>query len=154
MKIFGVLILIILGCGLLGCNYNGQNETPLFLQPARPTPPEVLSEPPPVTEPLVATFDSIDKNVFQKYCTSCHSPNGAGKRVLLDLQSLLESPLELIIPGNPDESIPGDPDESGLVIAIERTDNKRMPPEKSGYSALSDETKIIIRKWIENGAKD
>lgn len=225
MKSFGVLILLLLSCGLQSCNYNGQNETPLYLQPAIPTPPETLSEmsfigiaqkvlipkcischgdagnvnlesygevvknlalikksvfidktmpkrgsltkeqldalwnwlemgapeqpqngPPPVTEPLIATFDSIAKNVFQTSCKDCHNPEGTGKRILLDKESLLNSPLELIIPGNPDES--------GLIIAIERDDSKRMPPEKSGYKALSDDTKAIIRKWIENGAKD
>ena len=225
MKIIGVSILILISCGLQGCNYSGQNEVPLFLRPSTPTPPETLTElsfagitqklfapkcischgdsgnvnlesygevlknlslikksvfvdksmpkkgsltkeqleylwnwiemgapeqpqdgPPPGTEPFIATFDSIDKNVFQVSCKDCHNPDGTGKRVPLDKEALLNSPLELIIPGNSDES--------GLIVAIERTDSKRMPPEKSGYSALSDETKAIIRKWIENGAKD
>lgn len=102
--------------------------------------------PPIEEEPLIATFASIDKHVFQVSCKDCHNPTGTGKRVGLDKESLLNSPLELIIPENPDES--------GLVIAIERDDSKRMPPEKEGYSALKEETKAIIRKWIENGAKD
>ena len=114
-------------------------------QPANGEPPPVV-EPPPMIEPLVATYESIDKHIFQKSCKDCHNPLGSGKRVSLEKEALLNSPLELIIPQNPDES--------GLVIAIERNDNKRMPPEKDGYSALTDETKIIIRQWIENGAKD
>ncbi len=99
-----------------------------------------------VEEPIVPTYDSINKHVFQKTCKECHTITGSGKRVLLDKDSLLSSPLELIIPGNPDES--------GLVIDIERSDDKRMPPQKEGYSALTNETKAAIRKWIENGAKD
>ena len=97
-------------------------------------------------EPILATYDSINKNVFQTSCKDCHNPKESGKRVLLDKESLLNSPLELIIPGNADES--------GLTLAIERIDNKRMPPAKDGYAIVSDEAKLAIRKWIENGAKD
>ncbi len=104
------------------------------------------SAPFPAQDPLVPTFDSINKHVFQVTCKNCHKPDGTGKRVMLDQQSLLNSPLELILPGNPDES--------GLIIDIERTDEKRMPPAKEGYSALSDQTKLVIRQWIQNGAKD
>jgi uncharacterized membrane protein len=100
----------------------------------------------PEPEPIISTYDSINRHVFQTSCKECHNPTGTGKRVLLDKSSLLDSPLELVIPGNPDES--------GLVIDLERTDDKRMPPAKEGYSALKDEAKIAIRKWIENGAKD
>ena len=104
------------------------------------------TNPPIEEEPLIATFASIDKHVFQVSCKDCHNPTGTGKRVGLGKESLLNSPLVLIIPENPDES--------GLVIAIERTDSKSMPPEEEGYAALKEETKAIIRKWIENGAKD
>lgn len=100
----------------------------------------------PTPEPVLPTFESINKNVFQTSCKDCHNAAGSGKRILLDKDSLLNSPLELVIPTNPDES--------GLVIAIERIDNKRMPPDKEGYSALKNDIKTAIRKWIENGAKD
>lgn len=101
---------------------------------------------PPILEPLIATYDSINKLVFQTSCKDCHNASGSGRRISLEKEDLLNSPLELVLPGNPDES--------GLTVAIERADNKRMPPEKEGYAPLSDETKLIIRKWIENGAKD
>lgn len=112
------------------------------------------TNPPPENDPLVPTFDSINKHVFQKTCIDCHNPAGTGKRIALDKQSLLDSPLQLIIPGKPDEDNPGNWDESGLIVAIERTDDKRMPPAEEGYSALDAETKSAIRKWIQNGAKD
>lgn len=102
--------------------------------------------PPAEPDPILATYESINKHVFQVSCKDCHNPTGTGKRILLDKESLLNSPLELIIPGNPDES--------GLVIAIERGDDKRMPSAKEGYSALKDDEKAAVRKWIENGAKD
>ena len=103
-------------------------------------------KPPPETEPILATFESINARVFQTTCKDCHNPIDSGKRVPLDKESLLNSPLELVLPGNSDES--------GLVIAIERMDEKRMPPAKEGYSALSDEAKTAIRNWIQNGATD
>lgn len=100
----------------------------------------------PKPEPILPTYDSINRNVFQISCKDCHNSTGSGKRILFDKDALLNSPLELVIPGNPDES--------GLIVAIERIDGKRMPPAKEGYSALKDDAKTAIRKWIENGAKD
>ena len=101
---------------------------------------------PPTEEPLTATFASIDKHIFQEKCVACHSAGGQAKRILLDKQSLMDSPLELVLPGNSDES--------GLVIAVERTDDRRMPLAEAGYSELSVEEKAASRHWIDNGALD
>lgn len=95
---------------------------------------------------LVPTFDSINKHVLQTSCKDCHNATGSAPRVLLDRESLLTSPRELVLPGNPDES--------GLVLALERTDDNRMPPAKEGYSEVSIEIKNAIRTWIKNGARD
>ncbi|MGE4130551.1 MAG: c-type cytochrome, partial [Bdellovibrionales bacterium] len=109
--------------------------------------PETQTDSEPVeTTPLEAKFESIDKNIFQIRCITCHSPTGTGKRILLGRSDLLNSPLDLVLPGNPDES--------GLVIAIERADDKRMPPAKGGYSELKIDEKLAIREWIKNGASD
>lgn len=102
------------------------------------------TEPPP-PEPIRATYESINKNVFIPKCVTCHSEGNSAWQVLLSRQELLDSPLELVLPGNPDES--------GLMIAIERTDHKRMPPEKDGYSVLKNEEIEAIRKWITDGAE-
>lgn len=103
------------------------------------------SETPPPEEPLIATYDSIRTHVFESKCLTCHNPSGTGNKIPLDKEFLLNSPLELVLPENPDES--------GLIIALERKDNKRMPPEKEGYSALKPEVVQVIRDWITNGAK-
>jgi mono/diheme cytochrome c family protein len=103
------------------------------------------SLPPPV-EALKPTFDSIDSHIFQVKCVTCHSAGQEGQRILLDKLSLLNSPLELVIPGSPDDS--------GLLIAVERTDEKRMPLAKSGYSPLTADEIAAIRTWIANGASD
>lgn len=109
--------------------------------------PKISLAPPPANpDPLSPTFGSISRNIFEIKCISCHNSAGTGKRILLDKQSLLDSPLELIIPQNPDES--------GLVVSIERHDDKRMPPAKEGFTDLKFEEKAAIRIWIANGAKD
>lgn len=99
----------------------------------------------PAEDQLIATYDSIRKHVFEPKCLSCHNAVDSGKRISLDYQALLDSPLELILPGNADES--------GLIIALERIDDKRMPPAKEGYAALPAGQIQVIRAWIDGGAK-
>lgn len=93
---------------------------------------------------MIATYESIRSHIIEPKCLTCHNPTGEGNKVPLDRQGLLDSPLELVLPGNADES--------GLIIALERKDDKRMPPAKEGYSALKPEQIQIIREWINNGA--
>lgn len=103
-------------------------------------------QPEPEPEPLKPYFTSIKKELFDKRCISCHSPSGSASGVPLgSLKDILDSPRELVIPGNPDES--------GLIIAVERTDSKRMPPPEVG-NQLSKEVISVLRQWIENGAPE
>ncbi len=110
-----------------------------------PTP---TPEPTPTATPeeLEATFSSIREKILVKRCIFCHSGNGSAKHIPLStLEDLIDSPREIVLPGNADES--------GIVLAIERSDDKRMPPRTSG-SALSSEEIRVIREWITNGASD
>lgn len=95
---------------------------------------------------LTANFDSIYEQIFVKQCISCHSPGKPAHQVMLDKDSLMKSPLDLIIPGNIKES--------GLVVAIEREDERRMPPPKDGFAPLKPQEILTIKEWIKNGAKD
>lgn len=100
--------------------------------------------PTPTVEPLEATFESIQKNVLMVRCTMCHGSGGSAQHIpLLTREDLLNSPREIVIPGNADES--------GLVLALEREDEKRMPPQSAGQPLSEQEIKII-REWITNGA--
>ena len=96
--------------------------------------------------PLEPKFDSIKDNIFSIRCVGCHASYGEGKNVLFDTKAeLLDSPLDLVVPD--------DPDSSGLLLALRRNDNKKMPPIKM-HEALKDSEIAVIRAWIAHGAKD
>ncbi len=122
---------------------NGAPELP-DTEP-KPTPgPTATPSPTPTPAPLEPTFDSIKKNILTVRCIACHSGTGPAKHIPMQTrEDLVDSPREIVIPGNPDES--------GIVLAIERTDSKRMPPPDAG-AALSQKEKDVIRKWIQDGA--
>ena len=97
----------------------------------------------PTSKPLVATYESISENIILKKCIGCHSGGGNAARIpLTTLEEILNSPLELVIPGNPEES--------GLMIAVTRDDDKRMPPKRLG-PGLSEEEIKTIEEWIVKG---
>lgn len=120
-----------------------QSPTPTPDATSTPEPtPEPTATPTP--EPLKASFESIKQNILTNRCIYCHSGSGQAKHIPLDtVDALVNSPREIVIPGNADES--------GLVLAVERDDEKRMPPPQVGKQ-LSEEEKQVIREWIDNGA--
>ena len=122
---------------------NGQRELlAAWIRAGAPENPE----PEPTPEPLKPYFTSIKAKIIDRRCIVCHSTGGAASGVPLGtLKEILDSPRELVLPGNPDES--------GLIIAVERTDKKRMPPPENG-NPLSQEEISVLRKWIENGAPE
>lgn len=93
--------------------------------------------------PLKPTWAAVYDNIIIEKCLDCHSGKGKGaKYPLTSWEEIANSPLELIIPGNPEES--------GLYIAVTRKDEKRMPSEGA---PLSVEELKAIYDWIKNGAK-
>jgi mono/diheme cytochrome c family protein len=97
-------------------------------------------------EPLKPTFVSIKKKIFEPRCVTCHRVGGPASGVSLSkLKDLLDSPRELVLPGNPDES--------GLLIAVSRQDSRRMPPPSAG-AALSVGEIATLREWIQIGAPE
>lgn len=95
--------------------------------------------------PVEPTYPSIRKNVLEMKCISCHKPGEtAGRIPLVTKEDLLNSPLDLVVPG--------DPDESGIMIVLEQGARKFMPPKDSGITPLTEEEKNAIKVWIQNGA--
>lgn len=102
---------------------------------------------PPPPPPLEPKFESIKSNIFQVKCMSCHGPGGTAARVsLATKEDLINSPLEIVIPGNPEES--------GLILVLQEGARKKMPPPESGISPVKLEEIKIIEEWIKNGATE
>jgi uncharacterized membrane protein len=100
--------------------------------------------PPPVLEPK---FDSIKSIIIDKKCISCHSPGGKAERIpFLTKENFLNSPLDIVIPGNADES--------DIVLVLLDGARKPMPPQDSGFSRVSSQDLAIIKEWINHGASD
>jgi uncharacterized membrane protein len=97
-------------------------------------------------QPLAATYNSINSQIFQSKCMGCHAAEKpTGQKVPLTREGLLNSPRELVVPG--------DPETSGLMIAITREDDKRMPPPRTGAPPLTEEEIRVISQWIVEGAE-
>ncbi len=123
-----------------------QTETDLLRRWIAAGAPENYSDQP-STDPLKPNFASIKSKIFEPRCISCHRTGGPASGVpLAVLSDLLNSPREIVLPGNPDES--------GLVLALERNDSRRMPPTGTGSSALSSAEIATIRRWISLGAPE
>lgn len=103
--------------------------------------------PAPAKTALGATFASIQAKILLPRCVACHSSDGSAWQVSLDTPAdMIDSPLEIVMPGNPNES--------GLMIVIQEGARKKMPPLKGDISALSAEEIQTISQWIAQGAKD
>lgn len=113
--------------------------------PEKPT--SGAEDPPIKVEPLEPNFISINNNILKNKCIVCHSVGNTAERVPLDsAEAMINSPLEIVIPGNPEES--------GLIISVSPNARKLMPPKSSGIAPVKQEEIEIIKQWIENGAKD
>lgn len=99
-------------------------------------------------EVLKPEFASMKKIIIDRKCISCHRVDGKAPRVLLDTaKEMIDSPLDIVLPENPDES--------GLILTLDRENStKPMPPLDSGITAVSKEDLEVIKEWIRKGAKD
>ena len=101
----------------------------------------------PVIPNLEPTFGSISQKILIPKCVACHRPGGEAPLVPLDsVADLVDSPLEIVMPGNPDES--------GLILVVKPGARKKMPPLTGSISALQPFEIETIRAWIANGAKE
>jgi hypothetical protein len=107
----------------------------------------MMSMMPPVggmPQPLTATFDSIQANVFTPLCASCHS--GANPAASLALDAMHSYNDLINVPSTEEPSIvrvkPGSPMQSYLVLHI----------QKEGDGASATELSFI-EQWITDGAQ-
>lgn len=101
----------------------------------------------PAIPSLEPTFGSIYQKIILPKCVACHRTGGEAPRVPLNsVADLVDSPLEIVIPGNPDES--------GLMLVVQQGARKKMPPLTSPIRAVQPQEIEAIRAWIANGAKE
>jgi uncharacterized membrane protein len=62
------------------------------------------------------------------------------------INDLINSPLDIVIPNNPEES--------GLFILIQEGVRGKMPPINSGITPVTPEEIAVIKEWINQGAKN
>lgn len=102
---------------------------------------------------LVATFASIQANIFTPRCTGCHAGSGAPAGLRLD-----EANSYALLVGVASAQVPslqrvnaGRPDDSYLVQKLEgrAAVGVRMP---FGGPYLDDTTIAVVRQWIAAGA--
>ncbi len=79
--------------------------------------------------------------ILERYCVRCHSQQGAKEEVILDRASgLLESELELVVPGKPHES---------YLLDVVSPPEPSMPKDGPKLNAQQVE---VLRRWIAQGA--
>jgi hypothetical protein len=136
------VLCLAMSTALLGCAGSGEgldeNGRPLDAGP----------------QPLVATFASIQQNVFTPVCTRCHAGAAAPTGLRLDEASsyaMLVNVPSVEVPGLR-RVRPGDPDLSYLVQKLEgrAAVGARMPLNSP---PLPQATIDVIRQWISEGAQ-
>lgn len=94
------------------------------------------------SEPQSA-FNKIKKDILEPKCISCHSSGEhAGHIPLSTKKDLLNSPLNLVIPGKP---------ESSLINTITAPGAMNMMPP-IGVDPLTEAQREMLRIWIQDGA--
>lgn len=89
------------------------------------------------------SFETIKKEIIVLKCLSCHTPDEQGEKVpLVTREQLLSSPLKLIVPGKPKES---------LFYTITAPGAINMMPSYP-VEPLSVKQRKLVKQWIMEGA--
>ncbi len=99
-----------------------------------------------------ASFKDEISLIFQEHCVECHQPGGDGyEKSGLDLTSY-----EGVMKGTNfgPVVVPGDAFTSNLLVLIEGRADKRIKMPHGGRKDLTKWQKVMIRRWVNRGAKD
>lgn len=103
----------------------------------------------PTSDPKPVSFKTDIEPIFSRHCYGCHQgAKQQGSYVMTSFGSLLAG-------GESEEAavVPGKPDESHLVELITPVDGEAAMPQ-SPFKALSEVEVDLIRRWINEGAKN
>lgn len=99
------------------------------------------------------SFSKDVQPILRENCVLCHSAEVHTGGVALDSFEHLMSSRYLNRPTP--FVIPGDPNRSRLVIVVHTSNTElRMPPAASGLQPIGQESIRVIRRWIEEGARN
>jgi WD40 repeat protein len=108
----------------------------------------VLADDKPKELPAEVSYYKDVRPVFVTNCQGCHQPAKAmGGYVMTSYDDLLKKGDSEKVP-----VVPGKPDQSHLVAQVTPVDGKSEMPR--GKDALTDYQIRLVRKWIEQGARD
>lgn len=109
----------------------------------------IVSELPSDNVEIRAEFNSIQKNIFDAYCISCHAGEFASGGLDLSSGKSYDNLInKLNASGNQNLISPRKSDESYLVIRLTADNSQIMPPTGAIDSHLIDTLKV----WINSGA--
>lgn len=129
-------VLMLAACG-------GDSMSNSAMPASSSSPPPMMPPPGSSPPPMMATFDSIQANIFTPKCSGCHGGANPAENLNLDATHSYNDLIN--VPSTEEPSIvrvkPGDPSQSYLVIHIQK--------EGDGASATD---LSFIQQWITDGA--
>ena len=110
------------------------------------------------TPGTIASAQKVDFNfhikpILSDRCFKCHGPDAANRKA--DLRLDIETNAYAALKESPDKHaiVPGKPDQSEVVHRIFSNDPQYMMPPPVSNLSLTEEEKILIRRWIQQGAE-
>jgi uncharacterized membrane protein len=104
--------------------------------------------PTPAPEPALATFSSLEAQVFSKKCTRCHGDKTLAAGFSLEHYDSIVANKRLIVKGNSASS--------GLFVSVSGA-NAFMPPKRAVASGkvqkLTEDEVAALKAWIDAGAQ-
>lgn len=156
----GLVVLGAMLASLAACmKASGGRANPTPSAQPDPAPPPTYPNPEPSPSPLPPAFGlhvdptvgSIQSNLMDIYCVSCHA--GASPPRGLDLTDLDK----FLPPNNPHSDpngyhgtliAPGNPSRSMLLMVMKSTRSDQMPPPTSGFPPVTDDQLQSVEEWI------
>ncbi len=97
-------------------------------------------------------FNRDIRPILSDRCYSCHGPDKGNRKTKMRLD--VEAEAKADIGRNRFPFVPGSPEKSEVYRRITSADQAvRMPPAYLGQDKLRDDQVVLIREWIEQGAK-
>ena len=102
--------------------------------------------------PKQVTFNAHIRPIFSNTCFACHGFDAKTREADLRLDTP-EGAYAKLKDSDERAIVPGKPDQSAILKRIFATDPDDIMPPKDFHKDLTDRQKLLVRVWIEQGAK-